>query len=104
MGAFTDLLPGSDLFLDARGYEVEVLRWATRLICRSVAIRPELSLVLLYEGAPAITDTRMYTRTHGYELLHLVAGLRDERDGRLLQAEGFVVQSAFITSNAPRLP
>jgi hypothetical protein len=103
LGAFTDLLPGGDLFLDTRGYKVEVLRGATGLICRSVAMRPELSLVSLYEGAPSITDTRMYTRTHGYELCHLGAELRDERDGQLLQAEGFVVQS-FITPNAPRLP
>ena len=73
-------------------------------ICRIVAMRLELSLVPLYEGAPSITDIPMYTRTHGYELFHLVPRLRDERDGRLLQAEGFFVQSAFTTSNAARLP
>jgi len=67
-------------------------------------MRLELSPVPLYEGARSITDIPMYTRTHGYELFHLAPGLRDERDGRLLQAEGFFVQSAFTASNAARLP
>jgi FkbM family methyltransferase len=103
---FTDLLPGGELFLkvDTQGYEVEVLRGATRLMPRIVAMQLELSLVPLYEGAPSMADVLMYTQTHGYELFHLVPGLLDERDGRLLQADGFFVQSAFTASNVARLP
>jgi FkbM family methyltransferase len=52
------LPPTGMLFLkvDTQGYEMEVLKGATGLLDRAVAIQLELSLVSLYEGAPTYLD------------------------------------------------
>jgi len=98
LDALTELLPGGDLFLkvDTQGYELEVLRGASGLLPRITAIQLELSLIPIYAGAPAMVEMLQYLLTCGYELFQFVPGLRDERDGRLLQGEGF-----FLRRSAP---
>jgi len=98
LDSLTELLPAGDLFLkiDTQGYELEVLRGASGLLPRIVAMQLELSLIPLYAGAPAMVDMLKYLQAHGYELFQLVPALYDARDGRLLQAEGF-----FLRRSAP---
>ena len=58
----------------------------------------ELSLIPLYAGAPAMAEMLQYLQSVGYELFQLVPALRDERDGRLMQAEGFFLRSSALAS------
>jgi FkbM family methyltransferase len=86
------------LKIDTQGYELEVLRGATTLFQRISLLQLELSLVPLYEGAPVMTDIIAYLGSHGFDLFQLIPAFRDERDGRLLQVEGFFVRR---TSHLP---
>jgi FkbM family methyltransferase len=100
LDAFSDLIPAGDLYLkvDAQGYELEVLRGATGLVPRIGAMQLELSLIPLYEGAPSLVDVVAHAQALGYELFQLVPTFRDDRNGRLLQAEGFFVRSTLHAS------
>jgi FkbM family methyltransferase len=94
LDAYDGFPPSGLLYLkiDTQGFELEVLRGASALLPRIGAIQLELSLVALYEGAPVMTDMILYLEERGFELFQIAPGFRDERDGRLLQAEGFFVQ------------
>jgi FkbM family methyltransferase len=80
------------LKVDTQGFELEVLRGASGLLSRISAVQLELSLVPLYQGAPAMTDLIHYLDERGFDLFQLVPGFLDDRDGRLLQAGGFFVR------------
>jgi len=79
--------------VDTQGYELEVLKGATGLLQRVVAIQLELSLTPLYEGAPAFLDMIAFMASSGFDLFSIVPGFRDKRSGRLLQVDGFFVRS-----------
>jgi FkbM family methyltransferase len=100
LDSLTGLLPEGNLFLkvDTQGYELEVLRGASALLPRIVAMQLELSLIPLYEGAPAMTEVLQHVQSRGFELFQLVPALRDERSGRLMQAEGFFVRGSTQSS------
>jgi hypothetical protein len=89
-------LPEGDLFLkvDTQGYELEVLLGASGLLPRITAMQLELSLIPLYAGAPVMVEMLQYLQSCGYQLFQFVPALRDERSGRLLQAEGFFLRGS----------
>lgn len=78
--------------IDTQGYELEVLKGATRLLPRVSAIQLELSLVPLYQGAPAIVDAIGFVESLGFGMFSIVPGFKDKRSGRLLQVDGFFVR------------
>jgi FkbM family methyltransferase len=86
--------------IDTQGYELEVLHGATNLLPRAVAIQLEMSLVPLYEGAPAFVDVISFMQSLGFELFGLVPGFKDQNNGRLLQADGFFVRDQGIDPGA----
>jgi len=86
------------LKIDVQGFEIEVLQGATTLLPRLCAIQLELSLVPLYQGAPVMTEVIRYLDERGFELFQLQPGFRDERDGRLLQADGYFVRRTSSTA------
>ena len=86
------------LKIDVQGFEIEVLQGATTLLPRLCAIQLELSLVPLYQGAPVMTEVIRYLDERGFELFQLQPGFRDERDGRLLQADGYFVRRTPSTA------
>lgn len=89
------LIPAEgDLFLkvDTQGYEREVLKGSTALLQRLAAIQVELSLVPLYDGAPAFTEMATFIEGLGYEMFSMVPGFRNVQTGRLLQVDGFFVR------------
>jgi len=94
LDALGELLPAGNLFLkvDTQGYELEVLRGAVGLLPRITGIQLELSLVPLYAGAPAMAEMLRHLEAWRYELFQFVPALRDERNGRLLQGEGFFLR------------
>lgn len=81
------------LKVDTQGYEMEVLKGATRLLRRVAAVQLELSLTPLYEGGPTFVDMVAFMATAGFELFGVVPEFTDERNGRLLQVDGFFVRS-----------
>ncbi len=74
--------------IDTQGYELEVLAGATGLLPQTMALQLELSLVPLYEGAPAFVDAVHYMESRGFELFSVAPGFKDRRSGRLLQMDG----------------
>ena len=78
--------------IDTQGYELEVLKGATQLLGRTVALQLELSLVKLYAGAPSFVEAVSFANSLGYELFGIVPGFRDKRNGRLLQVDGFFMR------------
>jgi FkbM family methyltransferase len=92
------LIPAAGTMLikvDTQGYEIEVLKGATGLLERTVALQLELSLVPLYDGAPTIAQMISFAAANGFELFNLIPGFRDKRSGRLLQADGFFVRTGL---------
>lgn len=94
LDAYDGLPKTGELYLkvDTQGFELEVLRGAAGVLPRICAIQLELSLVPLYAGAPVMTDLIGHLAARGFDLYQLVPGFRDDRDGRLLQAEGFFLR------------
>jgi FkbM family methyltransferase len=86
--------------VDTQGYEKEVLKGATALLHRTIAIQLELSLVPLYEGAPSFTEMISFVQSHGYDLFGIVPGFQDERTGRLLQVDGLFIRADFSSGLA----
>lgn len=81
------------LKIDTQGYEMEVLKGATALLQRVVAVQLELSLTPLYEGSPTLLDMVAFLTAAGFDLFNIVPEFADRRTGRLLQANGFFVRS-----------
>jgi FkbM family methyltransferase len=86
--------PDGDLMLkiDTQGYEREVLEGATGLLGRIVALQLELSLVRLYDNAPALGEMVTFVERLGFEMFNIAPGFKNARTGRLLQADGFFVR------------
>ena len=87
--------PAAKLFIkvDTQGYELEVLKGATGLWPRTVALQLELSLVPLYDQAPTFLDMITFMAANGFELFGFVPGFRDQQSGRMLQMDGFFVRA-----------
>jgi FkbM family methyltransferase len=91
------LLPPSGtvlLKIDTQGYEREVLEGSTGLLPRVSALQVEVSLVPLYEGAPAFVEMVSRIQGLGYAIFSLVPGLRNVEDGRLLQMDAFFIRES----------
>ena len=81
------------LKVDSQGYEREVLLGGGELLSRVSVMQLELSLSLLYEGAPLFEELIGFVRSLGYDLYHLIPGFRNPESGRLLQVDGFFVRT-----------
>jgi FkbM family methyltransferase len=89
------LVPSAGTMLikvDTQGFEMEVLKGATGLLSRTLALQLELSLIPLYAGAPTFVEMVSFVESAGFELYSIVPGFRDKRSGRLLQVDGFFVR------------
>lgn len=84
------------LKVDTQGYEMEVLKGATSILRRTVALQLELSLTPLYEGAPTLLEMVAFMKDQGYGLFSIIPGFRDRQSGRLLQADGYFVRENSI--------
>ena len=96
--ASTLLPPAGDLMLkiDTQGYELHVLKGASGLLHRVVAMQLELSLVPLYEGAPTFSEMLSYMQSIGFEIFNIVPVFKDNRTGRVLQVDGYFVRGDCI--------
>jgi FkbM family methyltransferase len=78
--------------IDTQGYELHVLKGASGLLHRVVAMQLELSLVTLYEGAPTFSEMVSYMQSIGFEIFNIVPVFKDNRTGRVLQVDGYFVR------------
>jgi FkbM family methyltransferase len=79
--------------VDTQGYELEVLKGATGLWPRTVALQLELSLVPLYDHAPTFLEMIAFMTSMGFDLFGFAPGFRDNQSGRMLQVDGFFVRA-----------
>jgi FkbM family methyltransferase len=80
------------LKLDVQGFELEVLRGASRSLPQLVGIQAELSLVPLYEDAPLWRELIDYIEGKGFRLCSIESGHYDRRSGEVLQADGIFLR------------
>ncbi len=80
------------LKMDTQGYEEEVLKGATGILSRVVAIQMEISLIPLYQGAPTFIHLVSAMRDFGFELFQVIPGFRNVATGQLLQLDGIFVR------------
>ena len=82
--------PGSRPFLkvDAQGSELAVVRSAGASLSRIIGLQLEMSLVPLYEGAPALAPLVAALEDEGFTLVSIEPGHADYGTGQLLQADG----------------
>jgi FkbM family methyltransferase len=76
------------LKLDVQGFELEALRGAERSLPVLEGVQVELSLVPLYEGAPAWTEVITYLQERGFQPQRLEPAFEDPRTGEVLQIDG----------------
>jgi FkbM family methyltransferase len=81
------------LKLDVQGFELEALRGAERSLARLAGIQVELSLVPLYEGAPAWNDVIGHLQERGFSPEHLEPAFEDPRTGEVLQVDAVFMRA-----------
>ena len=75
------------LKIDTQGYELPVLRGASRLLDRVEVVQVELSFVPLYAGQSHYLELLGFLEDAGFAPFQLIPGFSDTRTGRLLQAD-----------------
>ncbi|HEY4653099.1 MAG TPA: FkbM family methyltransferase [Cyclobacteriaceae bacterium] len=80
------------LKIDVQGYELQVLEGAKMLLPKIKGIQLEMSFVKLYEGGPLYKDIFGYLENAGFQLYTIIPDFRDERSGRMLQADGIFIR------------
>ncbi|MCW8139220.1 MAG: FkbM family methyltransferase [Planctomycetota bacterium] len=91
--ATADAPPGPALLkLDTQGYELEVLRGATRLLERVEVLQTELSVLDFNEGAPALHEVIAFLAARDLVLFDLADITRKRSDGALLQLDALFVR------------
>lgn len=74
--------------IDTQGFEIEVLKGASKTIAEAGIIQLEMSLSPLYTGQPLFSEVFHYVTACGFEPFDLIPGFADPRSGRLLQVDG----------------
>ena len=92
-GRYVSASRGGFLKVDTQGYEMEVLRGAHRVLSESIdVVQTELSLVQLYEEQPLMLDICNLLKPYGFNLRHIIPGLKGPVGGALLQLDGIFVR------------
>lgn len=93
-GRYVSASHGGFLKIDTQGYEMQVLRGAHRSLSGSIdVVQTELSLVQLYEGQPLMLEVCNLLQQYGFNLRHIIPGLRDPVSGELLQLDGIFLRN-----------
>lgn len=99
--ALHGLLPDEQrvfLKLDVHGYELEVLRGATKLFSKIVGAQLELCLVPLWQGQPLFGELTEFMLSEDYSMWGLLPGLADNSTGRLLQVDAIFFRDGCCVS------
>ena len=76
------------LKIDTQGYEMPVLRGASKTLERCAGLQVEMSIVPLYAGQALYRELIDYLDGVGFDLWGLLPGFVDPSSGRLLQMDG----------------
>ncbi len=74
--------------IDVQGFELDVLKGASKLLEKTKGLQLELSLTELYEGQILMEDMIKHVESLGFELHTIFPAFIDESSGRLLQTDG----------------
>ena len=77
---------------DVQGYEKHVLQGATKTLKQVRAIELELSVIMLYEGAPILIEMLEFMEELDYELVSIEQVFSDPKTGYMLQADGIFIK------------
>jgi FkbM family methyltransferase len=81
------------LKLDVQGFEMHVLRGATRALQELRGVQAELALAHLYEGDSPWREVVDHLAALGFELAGVEPGFGDPDTGRMLQFDGVFLRS-----------
>lgn len=89
----TERLDNENIFLklDVQGYELAVLRGAELLLQRCKGVQLEMALAPTYEGQPLIDGTISALYSHGFRLVQIQEGFKDDRLGYPLEVDGIFI-------------
>ena len=92
------------LKLDVQGYELEVLRGASRVLSTSEFVLAEASLIQTNSDCPLIFEVMSFLAANGFRLLDFCSQIR-RRDGALWQTDLLFVRedSSFVPSRRVEL-
>ncbi len=89
------------LKLDTQGYDLTVLRGATRTLARVVALQTELSMKPLYQGMPNYREVIDALEDMGFELSNMFPVSNDDDMG-LIEADGVFINRRALEQAAGR--
>jgi len=90
--------PVDFLKLDVQGYELEVLRGATRSLEQTQGVLMEASLVPINQGAPLLAEVVRFMDENGFRLIDFCSQIR-RKDGVLWQTD-----LLFVRASSPLVP
>lgn len=76
------------LKLDTQGYDLEVLKGATRSLSQVLALQSELSVIPLYEGMPDYLEALQFYRDLGFEPTGFYTVATDRQTRHVLELDG----------------
>ncbi len=88
--------------LDVQGYELEVLRGATRVLQAAGAVLVELSFRRLYVDQPLAHEVIGLLADHGFRIADICTYSQRARDGALLQADVLFVGEGVLRDSDER--
>lgn len=89
---FDNTMSNIYLKVDVQGFELEVLRGATKLFEKTSVIQLEVSLVSLYEGQADWIEIHQYMNNNKFRLWGIQNGFHDKTTGQQLQIDLIYVQ------------
>ena len=89
-----NLIQTDSIFLkiDVQGFEVEVLKGASKALEKTKILQVEMSLQPLYEGAPDFREIYDWAASHGFVSFSFLPNFVDRRSGQWLQVDGLFVR------------
>lgn len=88
--------------LDVQGYELEVLRGASRTLAACELVLMETSVIAVNRGCPLIADVFPFMSARGFRLLDICSHIR-RKDGALWQTDLLFVNERSALVPAPEL-
>ena len=78
--------------LDVQGFELEVLKGATRLMERVEVAIMEISFAPFHSGMPIVNDVVAFMQARGFVWYDIISALRRPKDDRLMQIDAIFVR------------
>lgn len=75
------------LKLDVQGYELEVLKGATEVLCHTDAILLEVALLEYNEGSPLLADVVAFLRSRNFVVYDVCSVMRRQTDNAVFQTD-----------------